>query len=93
MQEWPNYMYGYIPLIERPKPVMTVLLVGFQGQRRVLTGTFHELNREFMVGDGGHGCNQVQPCGWEYWCEQPLGTRERDAKCSCPIENIIAKKG
>jgi uncharacterized protein (DUF1786 family) len=72
---------------------MTVLLIGFQGQRKVLTGTRDELWREYLHGDGGYGCNGVRPIGWEYWCPQPLGTRERDATAAPSIETIASKKG
>lgn len=71
------FMYGdWRQLTKEPARVETVLLVGFQGQRRLLTGTHRELWREYTSGDGGYGCNGVQPIGWEYWCPQPLLTRE-----------------
>jgi hypothetical protein len=59
--------------------VMTVLLIGFDGRRKVLTGVRDVLWNEFLHGDGGPGCNGVQPVGWQYWVPQALGTLAPDA--------------
>lgn len=82
----PCFMYG--DLEDRDEPVMTVLLIGFQGQRRVMTGTREELWREYVRGDGGYGCNGIQPIGWEYWCPQPLLTPADDARAYFENERI-----
>lgn len=70
-----TYMYGDLSVDpDAPAQVMTVLLIGYQGQRKVLTGTRESLWNEYLRGDGGHGCNDARPVGWEYWCPQPLLT-------------------
>jgi hypothetical protein len=76
-----------------PSHVITVLLIGFDGRRKLLTGTHEELWREYMHGDGGPCCNGLQPAGWEYWCAQPLLTRPSEALASAPIETLVEKKG
>jgi hypothetical protein len=87
------FMYGDLTALDaEPAPVMTVLLIGFQGQRKVLTGTRDELWREYLHGDGGHGCNGVRPIGWEYWCPQPLLVTEREAVADPKIESIHPQK-
>ena len=81
-------------MFEEPAPVMTVLLIGYQGQLRLLTGVRSALWNEFMRGDGGYGCNGVRPIGWEYWVEQTLGTNDL-AHATVPpsIAPILKLKG
>jgi hypothetical protein len=89
------FMYGDLAALDAPPaPVMTVLLIGFDGRRKVLTGNRDELWREYLHGDGGPGCNGVAPVGWEYWCPQPLLTPDAEASPSNPqIREFVAKKG
>lgn len=90
----PTFMHGDLSKLDEPaEPIITVLLIGFDGRRRVLTGTHEACWREFMHGDGGPACNGVRGVGWEYWCRQPLGTLDREACCNRSIETIVAKKG
>lgn len=73
----PIYLYGTPEApIER---VMTVLLIGFDGRRKVLTGTREALWREYLHGDGGPATRAPGNAGYEYWCPLPLGTTEQDA--------------
>lgn len=90
-----TFMYGDLATLNaKEEPVMTVLLIGFQGQTRLLTGTRAALWNEYLHGDGGHGCNGVRPVGWEYWCPQPLLTTDtKDAVVSPKIAEILSKKG
>lgn len=74
-----TFMYGDLTQLDaEPAPVMTVLLIGFQGQRKLLTGTREALWNEYCHGDGGYGCNGLQPIGWQYWCPQPSLTTDLD---------------
>jgi len=58
---------------EELAPVIRVLLTGFDGRKRVMTGRFDVLWREFMQGDGGPG-NSIctKPCGWASWVPLPI---------------------
>lgn len=84
-----QFMYGDLDATDRVEPIETVLLVGFQGQTRLLTGTHRELWREFMVGDGGHGYGNSQPVGWHYFLPQDLGTARVE---DCIVDHPIVAK-
>jgi hypothetical protein len=95
MQEQ-TFMYGDLSRLGEPaEPIITVLLIGFDGRRRVLTGTHQTLWNEFMHGDGGQSNDNTPDggVGYEYWCRQPLGTLDHEASASSSIETIVAKKG
>lgn len=72
-----RFMYGdEAALVEEPAPVLTVLLIGWDGRQKLLTGTYDALWREFMTGDGGPFESNPHTNGWEYWVQQTTGTNE-----------------
>jgi hypothetical protein len=90
----PHFMYGDMAQFgEEAEPVMTVLLIGFDGRRKILTGVFDVLWREFLQGDGGPGNKlTTEPCGYEYWCQLPLGTTEND-QLTRPVTLQLLNRG
>lgn len=71
-----RFMYGDLDALDRVEPVKTVLLVGFQGQTQLLTGTRNALWREFMQ------------AGWHYFLPQELGTA-RVEDCIIDHPNLV----
>lgn len=85
-------MYGDMGLNDEEELVMTVLLIGFDGRRKIITGVFDVLWREFMSGDGGMVASGAEHVGYEYWCQLPLGTTESD-QLARPVTLQLLNRG
>jgi hypothetical protein len=86
-------MYGDMAQFgEDAEPVLTVLLIGFDGRRKILTGVFDVLWNEFLSGDGGMVASGAEHVGYEYWCQLPLGTTESD-QLTRPVTLQLLNRG
>jgi hypothetical protein len=91
----PIFMYGDMGQFgEEEEPVLTVLLIGFDGRRKILTGVHDVLWHEFMHGDGGQSNDNTPDghVGYEYWCQLPLGTTEDD-QLTRPVTLQLLNRG
>jgi hypothetical protein len=70
-----TFMYGDLSALDaEPEPIITVLLIGWDGRRVELTGTHEVLWNEFMRGDGGGQHNDTNPfaTGFQTWTRLDL---------------------